>query len=338
MATGGSIAAVSGIDSVIIRLGFPVKALGVAGLKSHDTRRWQNGPHLSVSLAYLRDILGYLQRQHIHFYGLSPDLAPYATHSDLPQFHNQIAECQRELSAVGEMAQANGVRLSVHPGQYVVLNAPEEGLAERARREVIHQAQLLTTMGLGLEAVVVVHVGGVYDDHSAARERFVHQVDMLPLETRRRLVVENDNGRFSVEDCLWIHRRTGLPLAFDYLHFRCHNPEGMDLIEATSSCLATWPQNVPPEVHFSSPRTATVVVVRRGKPGDLARRQTRAPSPAQHADYVDPFALVDFLRAAWNSELRDFDLMLEVKAKDLALLRLREDMARFAPDLAWHLV
>lgn len=320
-----------------IRLGFPVKVLGVAGLKSHDTRRWQNAPHLSVSLAYLRDILGYLRRQHIHFYRLSPDLAPYATHQDFPQFHRQITQCRPELAAIGEMAQADRVRLSVHPGQYVVLNAQDEGLADRARREIIHQVQLLRTMGLGPDAVVVVHVGGVYEDLPAARERFVHQVEMLPLETRHRLVVENDDRRFSVEDCLWIHRRTALPLAFDYLHFRCHNPEGMDLSEAMSCCLATWPENVRPEVHFSSPRTA-MVVVRRSAVGGLLRRQTRAPRPAQHADYVDPFAFADFLRAAWRARLRVFDLMLEVKAGDLALLRLREDMARFAPDVAGRLV
>jgi len=321
----------------MMRLGFPVKVLGVAGLKSYDTRRWRNGPHLSVSLAYLRDILGYLQRQDIHFYRLSPDLAPYATHPDFPQFHSQIAQCQRELAAVGEIAQANGVRLSVHPGQYVVLNALEERLAESAQREVIHQARLLRTMGLGPEAVVVLHVGGVYEDHCAARERFVRQVEMLPLEARGRLVVENDDARFSVEDCLWIHRRTALPLVFDYLHFRCHNPEGMDLIEAMSSCLATWPEKVPPKVHFSSPRTATVVVMRRSRVADQVHRRTRAPHPAQHADYVDPFAFTDFLRTAWSAGLGDFDLMLEVKAKDLALLRLREDMAHFAPDLAWRL-
>ena len=44
-----------------MRLGFAVKIVGQPGLKSNDTRRWQNNPHLSVSLAYLRDILVYLQ-------------------------------------------------------------------------------------------------------------------------------------------------------------------------------------------------------------------------------------------------------------------------------------
>lgn len=322
----------------MIHLGFPVKVLGVAGLKSHDTRRWQNDPHLSVSLAYLRDTLGYLRQQEIHFYRLSPELAPYATHPDFPQFHNQIAECHRELAAVGEIARADGVRLSVHPGQYVVLNAPEEELAERARREVIHQARLLGAMGLGPEAVVVLHVGGVYGDHRAARERFVRQVEMLSLEARRRLAVENDDARFSVDDCLWIHQRTPLPLVFDHLHFCCNNPEGMSLVEALVSCLATWPANVPPKVHFSSPRTAMVVIEHRDAMSDRARRRTRAPRPTQHADYVDPFAFTDFLRAAWSSGLPDFDVMLEVKARDLALLRLREDMGRFAPDMARRLV
>ena len=317
-----------------IHLGFPVKVLGVTGLKSHDTRRWQNAPHLSVSLVYLRDILGYLRQQKIHFYRLSPELAPYATHPDFPQFHNQIAECQRELAAVGEMARANEVRLSVHPGQYVVLNAPEEELVERARREVIHQARLLGAMGLGPEAVVVLHVGGVYGDHHAARERFVQQVEMLPPEARRRLALENDDSRFSVDDCLWIHGQTGLPLAFDYLHFRCHNPERIALVEALASWIATWPENVPPKMHFSSPRTAMVVIEQHDAMSDRVRRLTRAPRPTQHADYVDLFTFTDFLRAAWHTGQGGFDVMLEVKASDLALLRLRQDVERFAPEWA----
>lgn len=321
----------------MIRLGFPVKVLGAVGLKSHDTRRWQKGPHLSVSLVYLRDILGYLRQQDIHFYRISPEMAPYATHPDFPQFHNQIAECQVELAAVGEMVRADGVRLSVHPGQYVVLNAPEEELAERARQEVIHQAQLLGAMGLGLEAVVVLHMGGVYADRHAARERFARQVEMLPLKARCRLALENDDSRFSVSDCLWIHQRTGVPLVFDTLHFRCNNPEGMSLVEALASCLATWPENILPKAHFSSPRTAILIVEQRDTMSNRVCSRTRAPRPAQHADYVDPFAFTDFLRDVRSARLPDFDVMLEVKARDLALLRLREDVERFAPDMAWRL-
>jgi len=322
---------------VTIRLGFPVQVLGVTGLKSHDTRRWKKGPHLSVSLAYLRDILGYLQQQKIHFYRFSSALAPYATHPDFPQFHHQIEECQRELAALGETAQANDVRLSVHPGQYVVLNAPQRELVERARQEVTHQARLMEAMGLGPEAVVVLHMGGVYSDPHTSRERFAREIGALSPRVRCRLALENDDHRFSVADCLWAHRRTGLPLVFDYLHFRCHNPEGMSLSEALSSCLATWPEEIAPKVHFSSPRTATVMFERRDAMSGQVRHRTRPPQPTQHADYVDPFAFADFLCAASNSGTRAFDIMLEAKARDLALLRLREDMARFAPGCASHL-
>ena len=40
------------------------------------------------------------------------------------------------------------------------------------------------------------------------------------------------------------------------------------------------------------------------------------------------------MRLARDLRLRPFDIMLEAKAKDLALLRLREQIAHFAPDLA----
>jgi len=43
-----------------MRLGFVVKPLARPELKSHDSRRWQNNPHLSVSLVYLRDVFAYL--------------------------------------------------------------------------------------------------------------------------------------------------------------------------------------------------------------------------------------------------------------------------------------
>ena len=50
-----------------------------------------------------------------------------------------------------------------------------------------------------------------------------------------------------------------------------------------------------------------------------------------HADYNNPFETITFLRSIAHL---DTDIMLESKAKDLSLIRLRHDIARFAPDLA----
>jgi UV DNA damage endonuclease len=55
--------------------------------------------------------------------------------------------------------------------------------------------------------------------------------------------------------------------------------------------------------------------------------------PHQPSDFLDPFAVIDLLAGAQAAGLRPFDIMLECKAKDLALLRLREQIKQFAPEL-----
>ena len=314
-----------------MRLGFAVKVMGQPDLKSHDTRRWQNEPHLSVSLAYVRDIFGYLGRANIHMYRLSSDLAPYLTHPDMPQFHHQIDDCAAELALVGQMAREADLRLSLHPSQYVVLNAADEAIAAKGAAEITAQAQILEAMNLGPEAVVVIHLGGVYGDKKSAMERFVTRYEGLPAVARQRLVLENDDASYSVTDIHRIHQQTGLRLVFDYLHFLNHNPEDLSLTEALALPLDTWPADVTPKVHFSSPSTAMRTVEHKDSRTGGRRLVLRPPRPTQHADFIDPFAFIAFLRQAQG--LRDFDVMLEAKAKDLALLRLRDDLDRFAPEL-----
>lgn len=319
-----------------MRLGFVAKPLARPELKSHDSRRWQNGPHLRVSLAYLRDVLGYLAAARIAMYRMSSELAPYAAHPDLPQFHRQVAESLAELAEVGVQAREAGVRLSFHAGQHVVLNSPDDGRAARCAEELRVLADILDALDIGPEGVIVVHAGGVYAAPIAARERFVRRYLALPQAVRGRLALENDDARFGVCDILWIHERTGAPLVFDNLHHRLHNPDGRPAREALAACLRTWPAGVRPKVHFSSPRTEWIVEERGADQLPAVRR----PRWAHHSDYVNPFEFIDFLYSASGADgasAPDFDVMLEARAKDLALRQLREDLARYAPDLAARL-
>lgn len=308
------------------RLGFPVKLLG-APLRSHDSRRWQNRPHLSVSLLYLRDIFEYLHSRQITFYRLSGQLAPYVTHPGLPQFHDQLSACATELAIAGDHARACGLRLTLHPAHFVQLSSPDESVARRARTELSSATDLLDAMGLDDDAVVVTHVGGVYGDAVGGCERFVRRYHELPERVRRRLVMENDDRRYSFEQTLWIHRRTGIPLVLDTLHLHCLNPARRTLADALETALNTWPPDRRPKIHVSSPRTAVRPVRRE------AVLHPQAPLPNQHSDFIDPFAFIDLVRTAQDRQLRPFDMMLEAKAKDLALIRLREQVAQFTPEL-----
>jgi UV DNA damage endonuclease len=290
--------------TVPYRLGFAVKVLGGGGLKTGDTRRWQSDPHLRTSLAHLDTVFDYLDANDIRVYRLGGSVIPYGTHPDLPQlaYRRQLDECAGELQALGAKARSLGLRLSTHPGQYTVLDSPDENVVAKAAADLEQDAALLDALGQGDDAVVVVHVGGVYGDREAALARWAAAYERLSERARARVVVEHDERSFSLVDVLWLHDRTGVRVVYDLHHDRC-NPSDATLADA----YATWPDGVRPKVHVSSPRLA------------LPRPRLDA-----HADFVAPWDVQAVLDAAPGP----VDVMLEAKAKDLALLAVRAQLAQ----------
>ncbi len=313
------------------RLGFAVKVMGQPDLKSNDARKWRSGPHPRVSIGYLRDIFAYLDKRDIRMYRMSSDVAPYVTHPDMPQFHGQIRECAGELEDLGKLARELGLRLSFHPSQFVILNSPDPSLNDRGIADLLAQAEILDRMDLGPEAVLVIHVGGTYGDRESGRRRWAETYRRLPEPARRRLVLENDDLRYSAADVLAIHEETGVRLIFDHQHYWCNNFEGLDLLATFRQFLETWPEGQRPKMHFSSPRTEMRTVVRKDPKTKKPVETIQPPVWTGHADFIQPFEFLSFLRMA---EGLTFDVMLEAKVKDLALLRLRRDLASYAPDVA----
>ena len=314
-----------------MRLGFAVKVIGKPGLKSNDSRRWQQNPHLKVSLGYLCEIFEYLRQHGIHMYRMSSDLAPYHTHPDMPQFHNMINESRAELAFLGRIARAQDLRLSFHPSQYIVLNSDNEQLTQKSIADLESQAEMLDLMECGPEAVLVVHVGGAYGDRTNGCARWCSTWKRLSERVKRRLGLENDDIRFSAADVLSIHERTGVRCVFDYQHHWCFNPEGLPLLSTLERFLRTWPAGVRPKIHFSCARTEMREIKRKNRKTGLMETVLRPPVWTGHADYNNPFETIPFLRSIAHL---DCDVMLESKAKDISLLRLRADIARYAPDLA----
>jgi UV DNA damage endonuclease len=307
-----------------MRLGFAVKVLGAGGLPSHDSRRWQSGPHLRVSLEHLRAIFDYLDAEDIRMYRMTANLAPYATHPDLPRFHGQVEDCLPQLAALGRLAAARNLRLSSHPGQYIVLNSEDPEVRSSAARDLELQAELFAAMDLPAEAVVVLHVGGAAGGRHAAMDRFLAAFEQLSERARGRLVIENDDRTFSLGDVLALSARIGRPVVWDILHHHCNDPDAIPDREALELALATWPAGVVPKIHYSTPKTA--LEEKRRRVGRRVERTWVLPQLRAHADMIDPIAFEHFGRE--TAAGLDFDVMLEAKAKDLALLRLREQLAQ----------
>jgi UV DNA damage endonuclease len=310
---------------------------------------------LKCSLEHVDRILDYLDEVDIRMYRLSSDLAPYATHPDMPQFHNMVAESDAELAAFGRKARHLDIRLSFHPSQYVLLNSPDLQITRKSIWDLSSQAEMLDRMDCGPESVVVTHVGGVYDDHEESRARWIKGWEQCPEHVKQRLALENDDIRFSAADVLWIHERTGVRLIFDYQHFWCFNPERLEMRATLERFLKTWPAGVRPKIHFSSPRTEMREVKRQitakeraaAKAGGAreTKELTRAPVKATartktvllppvwtgHSDFTNPFEFATFMRMA---EALEFDVMMEGKSKDVSIIKLRPDLLRYAPDVA----
>jgi UV DNA damage endonuclease len=314
-----------------MRLGFAVKIMGRNDLKSNDTRRWQQNPHLRVSLGYLCEIFAYLRQHDIRMYRMTSDLAPYATHPDMPQFHNMIRDSRADLEHIGKLAKAQGLRLSFHPSQYIVLNSGNAELTKKSIADLVAQAAILDYMELPPEAVMVIHVGGAYGNRKASCDAWVKTWKRLSEPVRRRLVLENDDIRFSAADVLSIHERTGVKCVFDYQHHWCMNPEGLPLVPTLEKFLKTWPTGIRPKMHFSSARTEMREMKRKNRKTGLNETVLLPPIWTGHADFNNPFETLTFLRSIQHLET---DIMLESKAKDLSLLRLRNDIVRYAPELA----
>ncbi len=315
------------------RLGFPVKILGAGGMPTADTRRWQSGPHLSRSLELLAPAFDHLERIDVRMFRLSSQTIPYGTHPDLPDLHyrRQLDACADALAALGERARSLGLRLSTHPGQYTVLNSADPVLTAKSAADLEQDAALLDALGQGPEAAVDVHVGGLYDDRPSALDRWARAYESLSDRARARLALENDDGPFGVADVLELHRRTGVRIAYDHHHHRT-SAASVDLppAEALQACYATWPGGVRPKVHLSSPRVDLEISERRTAGTRRVERVPVTPRLTPHADFIAPWDLVDLLRSAPGP----LDVMLEAKAKDLAVAHARAALEKLFPDLA----
>jgi len=251
------------------------------------------------NLACLERIVRWNAERGLLFLRITSDLVPLASHpANRFPWEEEFAP---DFSRIGDLIRAARMRISMHPGQYTLLNSPRPEVVAAARADLAYHARVLDLLGLDRTAKIQIHIGGRYGDKAAALERFVREVERLDPAVRARLVVENDERLFNLDDCLAVSRATGLPVLLDVFHREVY-PDGRTLPEALAAARATWgPQDGPPMVDYSSPLPG-------GRPGS-------------HAHTLDE---AHFRRFLAESAPHDFDLMLEVKDKEQSALRALE--------------
>ncbi len=189
------------------------------------------------NLRCLRRILEWNVQHGLLFFRIGSGVVPFGSHP-INTFPWQT-RFAAEFRALGDYVRAQGLRISFHPDQFVVLNSPDAGIVERSIQELIYQGSMLDLMGLDSTHKLQIHVGGLYNDRELAISRFIATYQRLPEAVRARLVIENDDRLFSLQDCLRVHAAVGIPVLFDNFHHECLH-HGEPMAEALRLAAATW--------------------------------------------------------------------------------------------------
>lgn len=239
-------------------------------------------------------------------YNISKGIKLFRISSDLIPFGSSVARdlswqdiFSDKLTTIGDKIRNAGMRVSMHPGQYTVLNSPDKLVAERAIQDLDYHVKVLNSLGVGNEHKIVLHLGGVYGDKDKAKERFVSRYKELNSLIQRRLVVENDDKLFNIRDVLDT-AVAGLPVVYDNLH-NAVNPADRHSqdIDWIRKCSKTWEKDDGPQkIHYS--------------------QQHPEKKLGAHSDFIQ----IDvFLKFYQQLSGMDMDIMLEVKDKNISALK-----------------
>ncbi len=285
----------------IMRIGYPCinRTLDCSSARTFRLASFTEDRFLKTvhdNLQCLERIIDFNIEKGMLFFRITSDLIPFASHEICKVNWESIFSGR--FQELGEKIRSGVMRVSMHPDQFVLLNSPRNDVVENSIRELEYHAKLLDLMELDLTAKIQIHVGGVYENKQAALQRFCESFNNLSQSVKRRLVIENDERLYSLQDCMTLNSIAGVPILLDSFHHSILN-NGESLSEALKIASSTW-DNIDglPMVDYSSQEPGG----RKGK----------------HTETIN---LEDFNRFLGETESFDFDLMLEIKDKEASAMK-----------------
>ena len=250
------------------------------------------------NVADLERIIDWNEENGIKLYRMSSDMFPWATEYQFNQLKdwNEISII---LKRCGAKAIKYNQRLSFHPGPFCVLTSPKESVVINTINDLEVHGRIMDAIGLSQTPYnkINIHCNGVYGDKKSAMDRFIKNFQRLSKSVQNRLTIENDDkaSMYSVKDLMYIHEKIGIPIVFDYHHHKFCTGDLTEQ-EALQLAASTWPEGIIPAVHYSE--------------------SAEGKKPQAHSDYIsekiDTYGL-------------DVAIMVEAKAKDLAILKYKNE-------------
>jgi UV DNA damage endonuclease len=164
------------------------------------------------NLATLDRALHYCAANAIRLYRISSQIFPFA---DVPLGQELLSSLQPELHTVGTQATDLGIRMVIHPDQFVVLNSDSPDVVQNSITNLTMHAQTLDYLAQPRSPWAALEIHGGKGKRAA---QLVAQIADLPEVIRLRLVLENDEYIYSAEEILAICQAAAVPMVFDAHH------------------------------------------------------------------------------------------------------------------------
>ncbi|HVE69843.1 MAG TPA: UV damage endonuclease UvsE [Thermoanaerobaculia bacterium] len=259
-------------------------------------------PHVQVTtlrelytdnIRRLSGAIDFCRKRRIRLYRLTSGLFPQS--EDGPG-HDVLGELEAAIADIGERATAAGIRLVMHPDQFVVLSSDDPRIIANSIEILRHHARVLDLLRQPRSAWAAVQLHG---GKGGRADTLVRVIRELPEEIRTRLALENDEYAYGAEEIFEVCGRTGVPMVFDAHHHVVHEEldsyEHPSIAATTKAARATWPDPSWQLVHISNGRDSF--------------------DDAKHADYISTMPSA-FRSVEW--------IEVEAKQKELAIARLRK--------------
>lgn len=241
----------------------------------------------------LKKVILYNKQNEISYYRLSHHIIPFSTFDKVHFSYKK--KYKEDLKKVGELFKKNNVRIEMHTDPFCVINSVSDHIVSKSIDMLKYHNYLYSSFEY--DGDIIMHIGSAFPTKEEAINRFIKNFKLIPKSIQEKIILENDDTTYTVEDILSVCKILHIRMVLDYHHFLCMKENHIE--NYLKDILNTWETN--PTIHFSSPKS---------------KREFKA-----HHMYIDYKQFIKFIDILKGYD-RDVDIMLECKGKDEALFRL----------------
>jgi len=217
-----------------------------------EERLWDIMVHNVESARKLIEYVGSLPEQY-RMVRIGSDILPMYTEPTWCYFwcRPDVREyAARTLNKVGNTARELDVRISFHPGQFVVLASDNNDIVERSIEEFEYHVDMARWMGYGNEwqdFKINVHIAG-----KRGPQGIIDVLPRLSTEARNTITIENDEMRWGIDASLELEKHVALVLDIHH-HWVATGEYILPTDDRYKRIVDSW-RGVRPVIHYSYSR------------------------------------------------------------------------------------